>query len=147
MPGFLPDTDCIVAAVSERHAHHERAEVEVNRRLAAGEPMFVAAPTLIEAYSVLTRAPPGLRIASPAARSLLEEGFIRRGEIVTLDSEGYLELLRGLVERGIAGGRVYDAVIAACAERAGVSTLLTFNVSHFRPLLPSTVAVLAPVEP
>ena len=147
MPGFLPDTDCIVAAVSQLHAHNARAEAEVNRRLAAGEPMFLAAPTLIEAYSVLTRAPPGLRIAPPAARSLLEEGFVRRGEIVTLDADGYLGLLRGLVERGVAGGRVYDVVIAACAERAAVATLLTFNVAHFRPLLPPTIEVLAPPEP
>ena len=57
MPGFLPDTDCMVAAVSAQHQHHERAESEVNRRLAADEPMFVATPTLVEAYAVLTRMP------------------------------------------------------------------------------------------
>ena len=136
----------MVAAVSEHHPHHERAGPEINRRLAAREPMFIAAPTLVEAYSVLTRMPSGFRLNPDHAIAILEESFVRRGEIVSLDAAGYLELLRGAPRRGIAGGRVYDAVIAACAERAGVDTLLTFNVAHFRPLLPVTVEVLAPRE-
>jgi predicted nucleic acid-binding protein len=137
----------MVAAVSEQHQHHGRAESEVNRRLAADEPMFVAAPTLVEAYAVLTRMPLGSRLAPDHAIAVLQESFVRRGEIVSLDAGSYLELLRGAPRRGIAGGRVYDAVIAACAERAGISTLVTFNVTHFRLLLPPTVEILAPPEP
>jgi predicted nucleic acid-binding protein len=109
VPGFLPDTDVIVATVSRWHSHHAAAVTELNRRLDGGEPMLLAAPTLV-------------------------------------DGAGYSELVHRLSERQIVGGRVYDAVIAACTERAGASTLLTFNVAHFRALLPPDVEVLAPSE-
>ena len=57
MPGFLADTTCIVAALREWHEHYEPAAAEIERRRARGETMFLAAPSLIETYSVLTRLP------------------------------------------------------------------------------------------
>lgn len=140
----MPDTNCIVVTASHEHAHHTRTIGELSRRIDVGERMFVAAPTLVEAYSVLTRIPQPYRLAAKDALAVIDEGFMRRGEIVQLSGAEYAELLRGLPRRGVVGGRVYDAVIAACAERAGIATFLTFNVPHFRALLPSTIEVLAP---
>lgn len=37
-------------------------------------------------------------------------------------------------------------VIAACAERAGVSSLLTFNVAHFRSLVGPGIEVVTPSD-
>jgi hypothetical protein len=37
MPRFLPDTNCVVAALLAWHEHHERAVREIERRLDAGE--------------------------------------------------------------------------------------------------------------
>ena len=145
MQGFLPDTDCIVATIARWHDHHAAAVAELNHRLDSGETMLLAAPTLVEAYSVLTRLPPAVRQSGPEAWRLLDEGFVRRAaRVVALDAASYADLLSRLAERGIVGGRVYDAVIAACAERATVSTLVTFNVPHFRPLLPPTIEVVTP---
>ena len=45
----------------------------------------------------------------------------------------------------MAGGRVYDWLIAACAARAGVSTLLTFNADHFAPFAALGFNVVVPV--
>src|SRR5437773_1226586 len=39
----------------------------------------------------------------------------------------YRILLQRLASERIGGGRVYDAVIAECARRAGAEALLTFN--------------------
>ena len=44
MPGFLPDTSCMVAALCGWHEHHVRAAAEINRRLDTKETMIVAAP-------------------------------------------------------------------------------------------------------
>ena len=35
---------------------------------------------------------------------------------------------------GVAGGRTSDALIAACARKAKVATLLTWNAGHFESL-------------
>lgn len=48
-----------------------------------------------------------------------------------LDSEAYVMLLRTLASSGIAGGRTYDAIIAACARTAGAQELLTLNRRDF----------------
>ena len=36
------------------------------------------------------------------------------------------------VALGIAGGTVYDVLLAHCALKANAATLLTWNVKHFR---------------
>ena len=37
-------------------------------------------------------------------------------------------------KNGVAGGRIYDAVIGACAEQGKASAVLTFNVGDFTAL-------------
>jgi len=41
IPRFMPDTNCIVALLSPRHDHHERALGEMERRLDNGETLVV----------------------------------------------------------------------------------------------------------
>ena len=57
MASFLPDTSCMVAAICSWHQHYERAAGAIESRLDRRERMIVAAPALIETYSVLTRLP------------------------------------------------------------------------------------------
>ncbi len=144
MPGFLPDTACIVAALSGWHEHHELAATEIERRRARGETMFLAARSLIETYSVLTRLPRPRRLAPADALALIEDEFLRRATVVTLGEAAYTELLRRVVREGVAGGRVYDAVIAACARAATVDILLTFNERDFTPLVGRDMMIVVP---
>lgn len=131
MPGFLPDTNCMIAAVCAWHEHHLRAIAEMEQRLSQGETLTVAAPALVEAYAVLTRLPPPYRLAPTDAHTLLEENFMRTARIIPLDKRAYLALLRRAPQDGIVGGRTYDAVIAACALKAKSPVILTFNAAHF----------------
>jgi predicted nucleic acid-binding protein len=127
----------------ERHA---AVAAEVDRRLAGGESMVLAAHTLAETYAVLTSLPPPRRLSPRDARVLIERNFVQVAEqAVALDGPAYVELLGRMASQGVSGGRIYDAVIAACAERAGVATLLTFNVAHFRSLVGPRIEVVAPV--
>jgi predicted nucleic acid-binding protein len=144
MAGFLPDTSCMVAAVCSWHEHHERAARAIESRLNRRERMIVAAPALIEAYSVLTRLPAPHRLSPADALSLMEANFIRPVKVVALPPEDYSAILRGAPVAGISGGRIYDAIIAACAHRSNARTLLTFNDSHFRPLAAPDLAVVVP---
>jgi predicted nucleic acid-binding protein len=106
--------------------------------------MVVAAPALIEAYSVLTRLPAPHRLSPADALRLMEANFMRRVKVVALAPEDYKDILRGAPAAGISGGRIYDSIIAACGRRENARTLLTFNDSHFRSLVGPDLAVVVP---
>ena len=144
MGGFVPDTSCMVAAVCAWHEHHSRAATEINRRLTLKEPMLLAAPALVEAYAVLTRLPPPHRLSATDALALLDASFISAGKTVALDAASYRSLLRQAATDGIAGGRMYDAVIARCALKAKASALLTFNAQHFLSLATAELEIIVP---
>ncbi|MGH7821496.1 MAG: PIN domain-containing protein [Candidatus Binatia bacterium] len=144
MPAFLPDTSCIIAATCGWHEHHERAAAELERRLARRETMAIAAPALVEAYAVLTRLPAPHRLRSEVALALLEANFIAAGKLVALDARTYRALLREAPRAEIRGGRTYDAVIAACALRAKVGALLTFNEQHFLAFADRGMRIVVP---
>ena len=101
----------MIAAVCSWHEHHEPAANEIERRLAGRAKMIVAAPALVEAYAVLTRLPPPIDCLRNA--------------------KSYETLLLRAPKSNVAGGRVYDAVIGACAEQGKASTVLTFNAGDF----------------
>ena len=90
----------------------------------------MAAPALVETYAVLTRLPPPYRLR-PADALALIEGSWSDAEVAALDGTEIWPLLRGLPAAGIAGGSTYDAVVAACARKAGVDVILTWNVADF----------------
>ncbi len=124
----------MIAALVEWHEHHQAAAREISSRLERGSPMTVAAPALVEAYAVLTRLPAPHRLAASDALALLEANFAGH-PVATLDGAAYRSLLGTAPGLSISGGRIYDAVIARCAVRSGVETLLTFNERHFRGLV------------
>lgn len=144
MPGFLPDTSCMVAAVCSWHEYHDLAAEEIERHLSRGEKMFIAAPALVEAYSVLTRLSPPHRLSPADALALLESNFMSAARIVALDAKSYRTLLRRAPDEGIAGGRTYDAVIAACALKAKTAVLLTFNKGHFLSFVERGIEIVVP---
>jgi predicted nucleic acid-binding protein len=90
----------------------------------------------------LTRLPPPHRLATADALALLEANFLADVEVVALDAADYRGLLRRAPGSGLAGGAAYDAVVAACATRAGARILLTFNERHFASLAGSFAVVV-----
>ena len=143
---FLPDTNCLVAILSAGHPHHSLARNEVDRRLEGGQLMTLASHCLVETYAVLTGIPRPHRIAPRDVVQQLADRFIASAETVALDAAAYAEILERAPKRGIVGGRIYDALIAACAVGARVDALITFNARHFRSLLPDSIEVVVPRE-
>ena len=121
----------MVPALCSWHEHHLRAIEAIDGRRSRKERMIVAAPALIEAYSVLTQLPAPYRLAPGDALTLLDANFVRQVAVVALSAAAYRALLRAAPSDDVSGGRVYDAVIAACARKAAARTLLTFNTAHF----------------
>jgi predicted nucleic acid-binding protein len=140
---FAVDTNCIIAAVCDWHDQHRAAAAEIERRRNGAEQMAIAVHALTEAYSVLTRFPAPHRLTPEDAWAVLNVSFGRAARIVSLTAAQHLALLGRIAEAGVGGGRTYDAVIAACAVRAGASALLTFNPRHFDPA-PKDLSIVVP---
>ena len=144
MGTFLPATSCMVAAVCSWHEHHNRAADAIESRLESKERMIVAAPALIETYSVLTRLPAPHRLSPTAALRVVEANFLTGIKVIVIEAEVYDHILRSAPAAAISGGRIYDAVIAACARKARARVLLTFNESHFRPFADPDLRIVVP---
>jgi predicted nucleic acid-binding protein len=105
------DSSVVVACFGGRHENH-----------AAALDLLEQAPllplhTALEAYSVLTRLPDPFR----AAPATVEE-FLRRtfpGPRLALDHAEHEALPTRLARLGVAGGAVYDALLAFTARAAG----------------------------
>ena len=108
----LVDTSAAVAFLVQDHAHHDSTFAALaDRRLGlAGHAAF-------ETFSVLTRLPSPSRLVAAAHRVLAADFPHSR----FLSRDGTASLLATLAEHRIAGGSVYDALVAAAAVEHGLT--------------------------
>ena len=104
--------------------------------------LVLAAHSLAELHAVLTKLPVKPRISPRTALRLTEENELRpppegKAEIVTLSVDDYLAVLESAAHSALAGGIIYDALIARAAETAKVDQLVTLNPDHFRRVWPA----------
>jgi len=96
-------------------SHHDHAAVV---RWWNGQEVALTGHSLAETYSVLTRLPGDARLAPPDAARLLNARF--PGPLLLSRSRSR-KLLDTLSRLGIAGGAVYDALVALAAQEHAVS--------------------------
>ena len=120
---MTPDSSVIVAASGAWHGRHVDA-VEAVRGL-----VDVVAHAELEAFSVLTRLPGRFRAPASAVAQYLAERF--PGTRMSLDEAERATLVRRLASEGIAGGAIYDGLIAATASAHG-HELLTLDARAAR---------------
>jgi len=137
----LLDTSVVVPALVRSHPEHARCLPWV-RRVHQGEvDLVLAAHSLAEVHAVLTSLPVRPRISPRTARRLIEENRLLPGPkglatVVALDTGDYTAVLEAAAQNGIAGGAVYDALIAKAADLARVDHLVTLNLKDFRRVWP-----------
>ncbi len=142
----LLDTSVLLAGMLSDHVHHGVAQPWLARARAGAFELVVAGHSLAEVYAVLTRLPRTPRI-SPVEASQLLQGNLAGHTIVALSAQDYLNLIDDLGRQSVAGGTVYDAVIAKVAELAQVDHLLTLNTGHFQRVWPSGASrVVSPAD-
>jgi len=144
LAGFLPDTSLLIAAFTAWHEHHPIAAEALDALTRERGPLVLAAPVLLETYAVLTRFPPPHRLSPDSAVQLVRANLAGR-RTVALDGRGYWRFVERAAAGGVAGGRIYDALIVACATRAGVDRLVTLNRAHFVPFVPPGMTVDCPI--
>ena len=109
------DTSVAVAYVMSNHAAHGVVRTAVRLRT-----RVLPSPSLAETYSVLTRLPRDARLTPADAATLIEQNF---GRAVLLPARMARSIHRELSDRGIAGGAVYDGLVAMAAQASGLSLL------------------------
>ncbi len=133
---ILLDTSVVVAALLPGHQSHQTAVPWLSRAKSGAFEFIFSAHSLAELYAVLTRIPISPSISPQVAGKLIQENIVPAAALVAIHADDYLALLKGLIEKGLTGGAVYDAVIAAAARRAEVDMLVTLNVGHFQRVWP-----------
>lgn len=111
-PQVLIDTSVAVALVVADHVHHDSTVRAIGRRTAG-----LAGHSAFETFSVLTRMPPPHRRTPRTVSRLLAGNF---PETRFLSAQAAATLFGRLAPLGIAGGAVYDALVAAAAAEHGI---------------------------
>ena len=107
------DTSVAVPLLVRSHRQHAAVV-----RWWDGQELALSGHALAETYSVLTRLPGDARLAPADAARLLK---VRFAAPLVLSSSRTRELPDTLSHLGIAGGAVYDALVALAAEEHGVA--------------------------
>jgi predicted nucleic acid-binding protein len=112
-PQLLIDTSVAVALAVAGHDHHQATRMAIRDRSCG-----LAGHAAFETFSVLTRLPPPNRRTPAAVAQLLAHNFPGSR---FLSAEGAQRLHSRLASLGIAGGAVYDALVAATAAEHGIT--------------------------
>lgn len=139
----LLDTNVVVAALVDSHPHHAPSFslLDDETRL-----FVVAAHSLAECFNTLTRRGGGMAYRwSPTDAWIGLRQVSAATRIVTLTSSQTLRAIRKYAEAGGVGPRLYDALIAEAAARAGLPRLITWNVAHMQSVAPH-LDVVTPVQ-
>ncbi len=127
------DTSVLVAAFRSAHIHHtpsiQRLSKAYKHHSACG------LHSLAEFYLVTTALPVRPMILPEQAVLFLAD-IRTRLSLVSLTADEYFAAIQNVAANGFAGGRVYDALLLACAAKCGAETIYTWNLKHYQALSP-----------
>ena len=124
MADALIDSNVVVAAVARMHSHHEPSIALFSQR--AKGFYAVAAHSLVEVYSTLTRRGPRAPLAWPPDEALAAiESVAAVTALVGLTPGRSLEAIRDYADTGGIGPRVYDRLIGETARAHGLGRIVT----------------------
>ncbi len=109
------DTSVLVAGFARWHTDHKTAAAAI-RRVGA-----IVDHVAVETFSVLTRLPPPRRVPAHLVTTFLEGHF--PDAVPRLASAPSADVLDIALRGGIAGGAIYDLVVALAAHRRGAMLL------------------------
>jgi predicted nucleic acid-binding protein len=127
------DTSVLIATFYAHHQFHQPS-IDLFLRFKKSE-ACCGSHSLAEIYSSLTGRTGRERVSADEAMLFL--GNVReRLTSVSLDDQEYFKALEASSALGIAGGALYDALLAHCALKAKAQAIYTWNVKDFTRLGP-----------
>lgn len=137
------DSSVLVAVFLGDHQHHA-ASLKLFIQ-ASPERSYCAAHSVAEVFAVTTRLPLRPPIGPEQAILFLEE-IAARLTLVSLSGDEYLAAITGAADKGISGGRIYDALILQCAAKVNAEQIYTWNSRHFAQIAPELADRLSEPE-
>ena len=132
MKAFL-DTSVLIATF---YAHHQFHQTSIALFLRFKKPdVCIGAHSLAEIYASLTGRTGRDRVSGDEAMLFIAD-LRSRLTIVSLDDQEYFAALTASAALGLAGGAIYDALLAGCALKAQARTIYTWNTKDFMRLGP-----------
>jgi predicted nucleic acid-binding protein len=128
----LLDTSVLVSGLVEAHSRHAASFPWLQKIRHDDVQGLIAAHSIAETYAVLLTIPVSPRIAPSAAWTLVEHTILPFVHAVELSARETGMVVQRMSRQGIAGGVVYDALIAEAAVKAGAECIVTLNISDFR---------------
>jgi len=61
---------------------------------------------------------------------------------IVLDREEYLQTIQRTSESGLTSGKIYDALLLACAAKSKAQVIYTWNLKHFRSISPQLAPLI-----
>jgi len=113
MTDVLMDTSVAVPLLLDSHPGHAQVAA-----WAKGKNLAFAGHAIFETYAVLTRLPAESRLTPAQAYRLIDQ-YARPEHRLNIPSQ---DVIRRMAEHGIAGGQVYDALVALAAEGSRLAT-------------------------
>lgn len=138
MKVFL-DTSVLVPVFYGDHVHHDASLalfIQCDPATAG-----CGAPSLAEIYATLTRMPGQHRISGEQAMLFVGD-VCERLSVIALSGYEYAAALREVAGRGVAGGDVYDAMLAHCALKAQAETIYSWKPRQYAQCGPEVTSRL-----
>ena len=112
------------------HSNHDEAFLLLELAQKGEAEGYISTHSLAELYAVMTRLPESLKILPGEARGLIED-LLNYLQPVPLKVDDYQQAISRLATLRMAGGVMFDAIIAQAALKAGVDHLITLNTKDF----------------
>ena len=139
------DTSVLVAACVRRHPHYPRARpvlADISRGT-SGVRGVMSTHSIAELYSALTMLPVEPRVLPSEAASIIDANVIRFFRLEPVTAAMYQRAVAACAQRGLPGGKVYDALLIECARAAACDRIYTFNRTDFELLAPDLQPAIA----
>ena len=127
----LLDTSGLLPSLVASHSNHEASLAWFAKAEKGSVNLAVSQHALAEAFSVLTGAPPPIRV-SPTVAAKLIGGMSM--EVVELGLTHYEQAIARLSAAELSGGIIYDMLHLIAAESCGADQLVTSNAKDFERL-------------
>jgi len=122
------DTSILIATFYAHHQFHQPS-IDLFLRFKKTE-SSCGAHSLAEIYSSLTGRTGRERVGGEEAMLFLEN-VRERLTIVSLDGQEYFRAIEASSGLGVAGGAIYDSLLAHCALKAKAQAIYTWNTKDF----------------
>ena len=142
-PLVAADATVLVAAVVGWHERHRAAAGAIEQALTR-KSLVIAAPSLLDAYAILTRLPAQHRLPHAEAFHLLRANF-STARLAGPRTRDAWSVLRRLSVAPIGGSDTYDAQMVEIARDAGAKTLLSFRRADLERLAVTGIEIVEPV--